>query len=146
MLKKDEYLFYWRVGKWGGLCPECDCLSNAEKVRNPDLTMDKYPKILLCTIQILHHVALAIDMCARMFERLVLSMQSWFNDCWMLCARCCSLVLSWLSDLETRYQRSFVMYKLLWDRKRFSPGRHKLGSHMQNTVLIEILARVKFSV
>ena len=75
MLKKDEYLNYWRVGKWGGLCLGCG---------NSDLTMDKYPKSLLCTIKILHIVTFATDMCARMLERLLLSMQSWINDCWML--------------------------------------------------------------
>ena len=95
---------------------------------NSDLTMDKYPKCLLCTIKILHLVTFATDMCARVLERLLLSMQSWINDCWMLYGRCCSFVVSWLS--ETRDGWSFVLDKLLWDRKRFRRGRHRLGVHM----------------
>ena len=43
-------------------------------------------------------------MCARMFERLVLGMQSWDKDCLVLWARCCSFVVSWL--LETPDVRS----------------------------------------
>ena len=78
MLKQDEHL--WRVSKWERLCTGCDCLSSAEKVTS----MYMYPKNLLWTIQILHHVAFATDMCARMFERFVLPMESWVKDCWVL--------------------------------------------------------------
>ena len=39
---------------------------------NQDLNVDKYPQNLLMDIQILNHVAFATNMCARMFERLVL--------------------------------------------------------------------------
>ena len=56
MLKQDEYL--WKIGKWEGLIPGCDWLSRES---NPDLNVDKFPKDLLWTIQILHHVAFATD-------------------------------------------------------------------------------------
>ena len=41
---------------------------------NPDLNVDKYSKNLLWTIQIIHHVASATNMCARMFK-------GWYCQC-----------------------------------------------------------------
>ena len=59
-------------------------------------------------IQILHHVAFACtDMCARMFESLVLQMQCWVKDYWILHTRCWSPLLSWLSE----NQKGEVMLK-----------------------------------
>ena len=48
------------------------------------INVDKYPKKLLWTIQILHHVASSTNMYAKMVERLVLPMQSWVKDWWVL--------------------------------------------------------------
>ena len=77
MLKQDEHL--WRVGKWERLCTGCDSQQCWES--NPDLSVDKYTKNLW-TIEILYHVASATNMCARMFEKLVLPMECWVKDCW----------------------------------------------------------------
>ena len=115
MLKQDEHL--WRVGKWERLCTGCDSQQCWES--NPDLSVDKYAKNLW-TIEILYHVASATNMCARMFERLVLPMECWVKDCW-----CCEHIAAVL--WYPSYQRSFVRNRLLWDRKRFRSCRHKLG-------------------
>ena len=60
------------------------------------LIVEKDPKNLLLKIQILNHVAFAIGtcLCVRLFEWLVLPTQNWVNDCWVLCASCCSFVVS----------------------------------------------------
>ena len=78
---------------------------------NPDLNVDKYPENLWM-VQVLHHVAFATDMCARVFKRLVFPMQSCVKDCWLLCALCCGSVVSWISETPDGW--SFVIDKIMW--------------------------------